>query len=433
MTTTTALHTDQYELTMLQAALRSGAADRRVVFEVFTRRLPNGRRYGVFGGLGRLVTAIEDFRFGDAELAWLAGAGVVDQDTRQWLSSYRFTGSIDGYAEGELYFAGSPVLTVDASFGEAIVLETLVLSILNFDSAVAAAALRMVDAAAGRPIIEMGSRRTDDRAAVAAARVAWLAGFSATSNLEAGRTYGAPTAGTAAHAFVLAYPDEVAAFTAQLEAQGTETTVLVDTYDLDRGIETAIDVGGPQLGAIRIDSGELAEEAVRARALLDSMGATGTRVVVTGDLDEYSIAALASAPVDVYGAGTSVVTGSGAPTAGFVYKLVARGERNDPSSPLEPVAKRSPGKASKGGRKWAWRLLDANGQLAGELIRTDPRPPQARYRPLQVPVWRQAEAVYRPTNEEVKDCFRAALAELPAEVRGPQAGPPAVNTIEEED
>jgi nicotinate phosphoribosyltransferase len=433
MTTTTALHTDRYELTMLQAALRSGVADRRTVFEVFTRRLPEGRRYGVIGGLGRLVTAIERFTFGDAELAWLEGAGVVDRTTRQWLSSYRFTGTIDGYAEGELYFAGSPVLTVDASFGEAIVLETLILSILNFDSAVAAAALRMVDAAEGRPMIEMGSRRTDDRAAVAAARVAWLAGFSATSNLEAGRTYGVPTAGTAAHAFVLAYPDEEAAFTAQLEAQGSQTTLLVDTYDIDRGIKVAIDVAGPRLRAIRIDSGELGDEAYRARALLDSLGATETRVVVTGDLDEHSIAALASAPVDVFGAGTSVVTGSGAPTAGFVYKLVARANSDDSSAPLESVEKRSPGKASRGGRKWAWRLLDAEGKIAGELIRTDPRPPRGRHRPLQVPVWRQGQAVYKPANDEVRDAFRAALAELPAEARGPRAGPPATIAIEEED
>jgi nicotinate phosphoribosyltransferase len=291
----------------------------------------------------------------------------------------------------------------------------------------------MVDAAGGRPIIEMGSRRTDDRAAIAAARVAWLAGFSATSNLEAGRTYGVPTAGTAAHAFVLAYPDEVAAFTSQLEAQGIETTLLVDTYEIDRGIKTAIDVAGPRLRAIRIDSGELGAEAHRARVLLDSLGATGTRVVVTGDLDEHSIAALASAPVDVFGAGTSVVTGSGAPTAGFVYKLVARAKGNDWTAPLESVEKRSPGKASRGGRKWAWRLLDADGKIAGELVRTDPRPPRARHRPLQVPVWRHGQAVYRPATDEVRSCFQNALAELPAEARGPRAGPPAAIANDEED
>src|SRR5690606_2699651 len=253
----TALLTDRYELTMLSAALRDGTAGRHCVFEVFARKLPPGRRYGVVAGTGRLVEAIADFRFGAAELDHLREQGVVDADTADWLARYRFTGDIYGYAEGELYYPGSPILTVTGTFAECVLLETLVLSILNYDSAVAAAAARMVTAARGRPIIEMGSRRAPEQAAVAAARAAYLAGFASTSNLEAGRRYGVPTAGTAAHAFTLLHDSESAAFTSQVAALGKSTTLLVDTYDIAEGIRRAVATAGPGLAAIRIDSGDL--------------------------------------------------------------------------------------------------------------------------------------------------------------------------------
>jgi nicotinate phosphoribosyltransferase len=349
----TALLTDRYELTMLDAAVASGVADRPATFEVFTRRLPEGRQFGVFAGLGRLLDAIDDFHFGPAELDWLAGQGVASDRTLTWLSQHRFAGDIDAYQEGELYTAGSPVLTVRGCFGEAVLLETLTLSILNFDSAVAAAAAVIVAAAAGRPVIEMGSRRTDPNAALGAARAAYLAGFASTSNLEAGRRWGIPTAGTAAHAFTLAHSTERQAFAAQVSAMGAGTTLLVDTYDPEEGIRNAVAVAGTDLGAVRIDSGDLVSEAWRARDLLDRLGATATRIVVTGDLDNHVLVALADAPVDAYGVGTNVVTGLGSPTAGLVYKLVEVAD--DAVGELRAVAKRSPGKATIGGRKWAWR------------------------------------------------------------------------------
>src|SRR5207244_4365597 len=187
----------------------------------------------------------------------LTGHGVIDEATGRWLADYRFAGDVSGYPEGELYFPGSPILTVSGTFAECVILETLILSVLNHDCAVAAGAARMVTAARGRPVIEMGSRRTHEDAAVAAARAAYLAGFAFTSNLEAGRRYGIPTAGTAAHAFTLLHDDERAAFEAQVAALGAGTTLLVDTYDITRGIELAVEVAGPGLGAVRIDSGDL--------------------------------------------------------------------------------------------------------------------------------------------------------------------------------
>lgn len=364
----TAFHTDHYELTMLDAAIAAGVADRPVVFEVFTRSLPPGRRYGVFAGLARVLDGLERFRFGAAEIEWLAGRRFLSERTLGWLEAYRFSGDVHAYAEGELYTGGSPVLTVCGSFAESVLLETMVLSILNHDSAVAAAASLIVAAAGERPVIEMGGRRTDPDAAVAAARAAYIGGLASTSNLEAGRRYGVPTAGTAAHAFVLLFDDERAAFAAQLATLGIGTTILVDTFDTAAAIQRAVEVAGPGLGAIRIDSGDLGAEAVRARALLDSLGATATRIIVTGDLDESSIARLASTPVDAYGAGTSVVLGSGFPTCGFVYKLVEVEER--------VVEKRSPGKATVGGRKWAWRLDDEAVDLVSH--REAAGPPHAR-------------------------------------------------------
>src|SRR4051812_22679123 len=347
----TAFLTDYYELTMLGAALRSGVAQHRSVFEVFARKLPPGRRYSVACGAGRIVDDIARFRFGEPELSFLLGRKLVDEPTAEWLSEYRFSGCIDAYAEGEIFFPGSPLLTVEAPFAEAVLLETLVLSVLNHDCAIAAAAARMVCAAGGRPLVEMGGRRTHEQAAVAAARAAYVAGFASTSNLEAGRRYGIPVAGTSAHAFTLAHPSEDAAFRAQLDALGSGTTLLVDTYDTEAGIRRAVAAAGPALGAIRLDSGDPLEEAPKARQLLDSLGATDTRIIVTGDLDEYAIEELCALSVDGYGVGTRLVSGSGAPTAQLVYKLVAVADSAGRDAPLRPVAKTSIGKATVGGRK----------------------------------------------------------------------------------
>jgi nicotinate phosphoribosyltransferase len=403
----TALLTDRYELTMLGSALRDGSARRSCVFEVFARRLPDGRRYGVVAGSERVLDAIEAFRFDSETLDWLRTQGVVDDATADYLARFRFAGDIDGYAEGELFFPYSPLLTVSATFAEAVVLETIVLSILNHDCAVAAAAARMVTAAAGRPIIEMGSRRTHERAAVAAARAAYIAGFASTSNLAASRRFGVPTAGTAAHAFTLLHDDERAAFTAQVAALGPSTTLLVDTYDITRGIELAVEVAGPDLGAIRIDSGDLGVLAKYARAQLDGLGATRTQIVVSGDLDEFSIAALAATPVDAYGAGTAVVTGSGAPTAGLVYKLAEVDGR--------PVAKRSEHKQSQGGGKTAIRAHKPTGTAIEEIIVAGPVPELgAGERLMQRPLMRGGERVEDlPTLAQAREHLRAATVSLP--------------------
>jgi nicotinate phosphoribosyltransferase len=425
MSTGPALLTDRYELTMVAAALADGTAGRDCVFEVFARRLPHGRRYGVVAGTGRLLEQLPSFRFGDDELATLREQGVTDARLLDWLADFRFSGDVDGYAEGELFFPGSPVLTVRAPFAEGVLLETLVLSVLNHDSAIASAAARMVGAACERPCIEMGSRRTHEQAAVAAARAAHLVGFVASSNLEAGRRYGVPTTGTSAHAFTLLHDDESAAFRAQVDTLGVGTTLLVDTYDVAKGIATAVEVAGPQLGAIRLDSGDLPTLATAARRQLDELGATGTRIIVTSDLDEYAIAGLMAAPVDGYGVGTSLVTGSGAPTAGMVYKLVERDGI--------PVAKRSEGKNSVGGRKSAVRRHDPDGTATAEVVTSGTVEPREGDRRLVVPLVRGGEVV-APSSP--REALAAAVAHhrrvreaLPPEAWALSRGEPVLETV----
>ena len=421
----TALLTDKYELTMLSAALRDGTAHRHTTFELFARRLPEGRRYGVVAGTGRFLEALASFEFDDVALDSVRG--FLDPDTVDYLARYRFRGDVDGYAEGELYFPGSPVLTVRGTFAECVVLETLVLSILNHDTAIASAAARMVSAADGRPLIEMGSRRTHEHAAVAAARAAYIAGFAGSSNLAAQRRYGVPALGTSAHAFTLLHttadgPDEQAAFRAQVDALGVNTTLLVDTYDITAGVANAVAVAGTALGAVRIDSGDLGVLARQVRRQLDDLGARHTRIVVSGDLDEFAIAALRAEPVDSYGVGTSVVTGSGAPTANMVYKLVEVDGM--------PVEKRSSRKESHGGYKHAMRLARPTGTILEEVVYPAGRPPATAEasRELTVPLVRGGEPVVDDNLTAVRARVAAGLNSLPWDGLKLSRGEPAIPT-----
>ncbi|MFH9762428.1 nicotinate phosphoribosyltransferase [Streptomyces anulatus] len=425
----TALFTDQYELTMVQAALKAGTADRHSVFEAFTRRLPEGRRYGVVAGTGRVLDAVENFHFDDEMIGFLRQQNIVDEPTLEWLAGYRFSGDIWGYPEGEVYFPGSPILRVEGSFAECVLLETVILSILNHDSAIAAAASRMSAAAGGRRLIEMGARRTHELSAVASARAAFVGGFDATSDLAAGFRWAIPTVGTSAHAFTLLHDTERDAFQAQVDSLGRGTTLLVDTYDVTEAVRAAVEIAGPELGAVRIDSGDLLLVAHRVRQQLDELGATDTKIVVTSDLDEYAIASLAAAPVDAYGVGTQLVTGSGHPTCSMVYKLVARAGSAEPDAPLVPVAKKSLGaKSSKGGRKWAARRTDAHGVAEAEVIGTGPAPGESAGRPLLVELVRGGEVVAREPLEAARERHVAARAGLPMSAIQLSRGEPVIPT-----
>ena len=417
---TTAFLTDKYEVTMLQAMLRAGRADHRAVFDLFARRLPKGRRYGVVGGVGRVVEAVKNFRFTDEQIAYLEADPIIDEATVRYLRDYKFRGIIVGQPEGSLYFPNTPILTVIGTFADCVLLETLLLSIMNHDSAVMSAASRMVTAAEGMPMIEMGSRRTSETSAIAAARAAYIAGFNATSNLQAGHLYQIPTTGTSAHAYTLAYgPDgEEQSFYDQMVALGTDTTILVDTYNIPEGIRRAVHaantlgVSGP--GGIRIDSGDLHEETVNARELLDSLGAIDTKIVLSSDIDEYTISEMKErgTPVDAVGAGTRVVTGSGAPTAEMVYKLV---QIND-----MPVSKRAEGKISTGGIKVTYREFHEDGTMAGEFFKvgTTSAPFTSSQHPTQILlVDGQGDYFHQEDIEVSRARHREQVAYLPESVR----------------
>ena len=353
---------------MLDAALKDGTAHRRCTFELFGRRLPATRRFGVVAGTGRILEALERFEFDAEQIDWLRDQGIISEEAAQFLASWRFTGDIWGYAEGECYFPGSPLLTVEGTFADCTLLETLLLSILNHDCAVASAASRMTIAAHGRPCMDMGARRAHERAAVSAARAAIIGGFQGTSDLEAAKRYGIRCIGTAAHAFTLLHDSERDAFDSQVAKLGASTTLLVDTYDIRQGVINAVEAAraaGGELGAVRLDSGDLVAEAFKVRGQLDAMGATTTKITVTSDLDEYAIAALGAAPVDSYGVGTKLVTGSGVPTAALVYKVV---QREDSNGQIVSVAKKAESKSTVGGRKVAGRVMGEDGYATEELL-----------------------------------------------------------------
>ncbi|MDK6274350.1 nicotinate phosphoribosyltransferase [Pseudoglutamicibacter cumminsii] len=435
MSTSTSLMTDRYELTMIEAALASGTANRKSVFEVFARRLPEGRRYGLVAGTGRFLEGLKDFRFTTEDLDYLANNNVVSETMLQWLADFRFSGTITGYAEGEIYFPNSPIIQVESTFAEAVILETYLLSVLNYDTAVASAASRMIAVAGDRPCIEMGSRRTNEESAVAAARAAAIAGFASTSNLEAGRRYGLTTAGTAAHSFTLLHDSEREAFEAQIKSMGVDTTLLVDTYDVEKAVRTAVEIAGPQLGGVRLDSGDLVSQAAWVRELLDDLGNLNTKIIVTSDLDEYAIAALRSAPVDGYGVGTQLVTGSGAPTASMVYKLVAR-QGHD--GEWVPVAKSASGKKSVGGKKYAYRQINERGRATAELVGVNRIPADVtdNDRPLQIPLVVDGEIQPGLTGaagvEAAIERRKASIEEMPGRARQLMRGEPVIPTLIEE-
>ena len=404
------------------------------MFEVFARHLPHGRRYGVVAGTGRLLDALAAFRFGEPELDFVRAAGLADDATLDFLRSYRFSGDIWGYAEGECYFPGSPILVVEGTFAEAVILETLVLSVLNHDCAIASAASRMVTAAGSRPLIEMGSRRTHEQAAVASARAAYLAGFATTSNLRAGQQYGIPTAGTSAHAFTLVHDGEQAGVPRRRSARWARAPRCWSTPTTwPPRYATAVEVAGPDLGAVRIDSGDLPVIAGQVRSLLDALGARQTRIVLTGDLDELLDRGAGRRPGrTATGWAPRWSPGPACPPPRWCTSWSPRQGPGGPGAPLQPVAKRSVGKPGRGGRKWATRVT-RGGTAVTELITTEGPAAEGRGRPLLRPLVRGGEITGREPLTAARDRHRAALAELPAHALSLARGYPALPTVFEPD
>ena len=383
-----ALSTDLYQLTMMAGYFHRKVLDVRATFELFVRRLPRSRNLLVSAGLEQALCYLERLHFDGDEIAWLRSLpslARIPAPFFDYLRSFRFSGDVWAMPEGTPFFRGEPVLRVSAPIAEAQLVETALLAIVNFQTTVASKAVRIVRAAAGGSVMEFGARRAHGlEAALFAARAAYLAGCDATSFVEAGRRFAIPLAGTMAHSWILAAPSELEAFTSYASLFGEHTVLLLDTFDVDAATTTLVDSSLRPQG-VRIDSGDLAAAARVVRDRLDRAGLTSTRIIVSGDLDEWKIAALVSAraPIDTFAVGTALVTSDDAPALGGIYKLVEIEE----AGTIRTVMKRSEGKPTWPGRKQVWRL-STDGRAVGDVIALDDETGPAGASPLLQPVMR---------------------------------------------
>jgi nicotinate phosphoribosyltransferase len=412
-----ALLTDLYELTMAAALVAEGKAEVPAVFSLFVRDLPPNRGYLVAAGLEDVIAYLDGLRFTGDDLAGLARLGRFDPAFLDWLAELHFSGTVRAIPEGRIVFADEPLLEVRAPFGVAQLLETWLLNQVTLQTVLATKSSRCRHAAAGRTLVDFALRRTHGAdAGLKMARTSALVGFSATSNVAAALHYGLAASGTMAHSFVLAHASELDAFRAFSRHHFDDPVLLVDTYDTATGVDNAIRVGlelkvagGKQLAAIRLDSGDLVALSRLARSRLDAAGLHEVRIIASGGLDEYAIARLlaAGAPIDGFGVGTLVGVSYDAPTLESVYKLVEVDGR--------PVAKYSPGKATRPGAKQVWRRAGFGGDVVGLEHEVGPGPGAVGLL-VEVPVasgYRAAATAIPAAREH----FEADWAALPEEYK----------------
>jgi nicotinate phosphoribosyltransferase len=422
-----ALLTDLYELHMMQAYQALGMCD-TAVFDLIVRRLPDGRNFLVAAGLEQVLDYLSRLHFTDEALAWLEGTGKFSPVFLRSLAGLRFTGCVDAVPEGTVVFAGEPVLRIAAPIGEAQLVESRIINLMQLPMLVASKAVRCVLAARGRSLIDFGLRRAHGaEAALLGARACCIAGYDATATVAAGQRYGIPVAGTLAHAFIQAHDSEEQAFAGFARSCSGGCTILVDTYDVARALErvarltaTLREHGDGRIDAVRIDSGDLAAQARLARGILDAAGCGEVKIAVSGDLDEYRIAELVAdgAPIDIFGVGTRVATAADAPYLDCAYKLAeyaGLGRR-----------KRSPGKESWPGRKQVYRCQDDDGILAHDTIGLETEAVPGR--PLLEPVMRRGERTCPHWSlAHMRQTLRTELASLPQGLLGlAHAEPPKV-------
>ncbi|HSO06938.1 MAG TPA: nicotinate phosphoribosyltransferase [Pelomicrobium sp.] len=414
--TSSPLLTDLYQLTMLQAYANRGMTE-TAVFELFVRKLPPERGFLVAAGLEQAVEFLEDLRFSREDLDWVAGSGLFRADFVDFLAGMRFTGDVDAMPEGTPFFPDEPILRVAAPMPQAQLVETRLINLINFQSMIAAKAARCVLAAPGKLLVDFGLRRAHGaEAGMMAARASYLAGFAGTATVAAGRDFGIPVYGTMAHSYVQAHDDEAGAFEDFARAFPDNSILLIDTYDTEAAAEKVVALArklapeGIRVRGVRLDSGDLADHAVKVRRILDAGGLRDTIIFASGNLDEYKLAAIEArgAPIRGYGVGTSLTTSADAPSLDSVYKLqeyagIAR-------------RKRSEGKATWPGRKQVYRRHDGNGLYGGDLLTTldDPNDGDA----LLAPVMREGRRVAPPRPlTAIRDYALAQYERLPAAVR----------------
>ena len=420
----TALLTDLYQLTMLQAYLEQGMDD-SATFELFVRKLPPERNFLVAAGLEQALEFLQSLAFAEDDIAWLESQGGFSQRLLDHLKTFRFTGDVHAMPEGTVCFADEPIVRVTAPLPQAQFVESRLLNIVHLQTLIASKAARVVLAAPDKRLVDFGMRRAHGaEAALAAARAAYIAGVGGTATVEAARRFGIPAVGTMAHSFVQAFASEGEAFTAFARAWPNRPTLLVDTYDTEAAVAQVVALApqwareGITLGGVRLDSGDLAQHAKAVRALLDAGGLPSVRIVASGNLDEHRVAQLvaAGAPIDGFGVGTAMDTSSDVPALDAVYKLqsyagVAR-------------RKRSQGKATWPGIKQVCRTLGADGRLHHDRVQLEPEPCAGR--PLLEPVLRAGRLVAPlPTLDQIRAHCAAQLQCLPDALRSlAPAAPP---------
>lgn len=410
------LQTDLYQLTMMAAYAREGM-NPRATFELFVRKLPNNRNFLVCAGLEEALESLESLRFLPEEIEYLRelpSFAHIDATFFDSLHTFRFTGDVWAVPEGEIVFAGEPLLRVTAPLLEAQLVETMLLSILNMSTMIASKAARVVLAAQGRNVMEFGTRRAHGpEAGLLAARAAYIAGCVGTSNVEAGHRYGIPVLGTCAHSFIMSFESEEEAFKAYVAAFPEHATLLIDTYDTLEGARRAAR-STPNLRGVRLDSGDLAQLAKQVRVILDEAGQPNARIVASNDLNEDKISELlaSNAPIDIFGVGTELATSKDAPALGGVYKLVAQ---EDSLGHIRYVLKNSPDKPSYPGAKQIHRFFDPQGIVLHDVIALadEPVPPHAK--PLLSCVMQDGKRTRpAPSLAQMQAHHKNAIACLPA-------------------
>ncbi len=410
--TSSALLTDLYQLTMLQAYFEAGMTE-TAVFELYVRKLPPGRNFLVAAGLAPALEFLQGLRFSGDELAWVRRCGHFKPEFADRLAELSFTGEVHAMPEGTVFFPDEPILRVAAPMPQAQLVESRLVNLMHFSVIAASKAVRSVLAAPGRRLIDFGMRRAHGaEAAMLAARSAWIAGFCGTSNTLAARRYGIPVFGTMAHSFVQAHASETAAFAHFARAFPKSALLLIDTYDTVAGARKVAALApelareGIAVRGVRLDSGDLAPLAREVRAVLDAAGLKSATIFASGNLDEYRVRDLLAqnAPIDAFGIGTSLVTSADAPCLDAVYKLQEYGGR--------ARRKRSAGKATWPGRKQVFRRLAADGKFAGDVVTAegDPQPGE----PLLAPVMAAGKITGElPSLDAARARMRDQLEHLP--------------------
>ncbi|MFC2684283.1 MAG: nicotinate phosphoribosyltransferase [Limosilactobacillus oris] len=437
-----ALHTDAYELSMMQTYWKQGMGNRRAVFEAFFRKMPFNNGYAVYVGLDHIIRYIKNLHFTASDIDYLKSTGQFDNDFLEYLRDFRFTGSLRSFEEGDFVFNHEPILQVDAPMIEAQLVETAILNILNYQIMVATKASRIRSVVGDQSVMEFGTRRAQELdASIWGTRAAYIGGFNATSNVRAGKLFGIPISGTHAHALVQAYMNDYDAFKAYAQTHH-DCVFLVDTFDtLKSGVPNAIKVAkefGDKINfqGVRIDSGDMAYLSKRVRTMLDDAGFPDAKIFASNGLDEKTIQNLKmqGAKIDVWGIGTKLITAYDQPTLGAVYKLVAF--ENEYGEMVDTIKiSNNVGKMSTPGKKQVWRINDRlDGKSEGDYITLadeDPRklsqinmfnprfPLQQKdvsdftARPMLKDIWRDGEFVYNePSLEEIRDHRIASLAAL---------------------